>query len=155
MKHNAEPEHIEQRCLFDWAQKHEARLHELRCLFAVPNGRGRSKMEAAKLKAEGVKRGVPDVWLPVPRDGYHGLVCEMKAPGELNDVSEDQQKWHGELRNQGYLVLVADHWRSAWNVIVRYLGRPDLCLLVPSAFTRAAVTEFLDDREERQKESAR
>lgn len=129
--HNREPEHLEQRCLFDWIDKHLVRIPDLRGAFAVPNGRGRSRMEAGKLKAEGVRRGVPDVWLAVPRDGYHGLVCEFKAPGKLRDVSPEQEAWHRFLRDQGYLVIVSDNWRSAWNLIVRYLGRADLCMEVP------------------------
>lgn len=131
MSHNQEPEHVEQRALFDWAAKHEHRLPALRLLFAVPNGRGRSKMEAGKLKAEGVKRGVPDVWLPVPSQGYHGLVIEMKAPGELARCRDDQQQWLDQLQAQGYRTLLSDNWREAWNIIVGYLGRSELRIEVP------------------------
>ena len=47
------------------------------CYWAVPNGGKRSKAEAGRLKAEGVKSGVPD--LTVVHDGmYYGL--EVKKP---------------------------------------------------------------------------
>ena len=123
-----EREHLEQRALFRWAAMHEARLPELGLLFAVPNGRKRTAAEAGKLKAEGVKSGVPDVWLPVPRQGYHGLVIEMKAPGKLANTSEAQDRWIERLQDQGWCVGVCDRWQHAWNLLARYLGHPDLVI---------------------------
>ena len=50
------------------------------CYWAVPNGGKRSKSEANRLKAEGVKSGVPDI--TVLYDGkYYGL--EVKRPATL------------------------------------------------------------------------
>jgi hypothetical protein len=94
----------------------------------VPNGRGRSKMEAGKLKAEGVKRGVLDVWLPVRRRCHSGLVIEVKAPGERNHTSPEQRWWIDFLERQGFMVAVYDNWRKAWNHLMAYLDRPDLVL---------------------------
>lgn len=36
-------------------------------VFAIPNGGSRNKAEAAKLKAEGVSAGVPDLFIPIPK----------------------------------------------------------------------------------------
>ena len=46
---------------------------------------------AANLKKEGVKRGVPDICLPVSRGKYHGLYIEMKAG--KNKPSKEQKEW--------------------------------------------------------------
>ncbi len=119
-----EPEHAEQAALLYWVRLHEARYPELRWLYAVPNGRGRSKSEAGKLKAEGVKRGVPDLALDVARDGYHGLRIEMKAPGKLGTVSPDQRAWHEHLTTEGYMIAIRDDWRDAWCALMFYLGYP-------------------------------
>ena len=54
-------EHVEQAALFRWAEFARARLPELTLLHAIPNGGHRHKATAARLKAEGVKRGVPDL----------------------------------------------------------------------------------------------
>lgn len=39
----------------------------------------RDKATAVALKRQGVKAGVPDICLPVARNGYHGLHIELKA----------------------------------------------------------------------------
>lgn len=119
-----EPEHVEQKAVFYWAALHQARVPELDMFYAIPNGRGRSKAEAGKLKAEGVKRGVPDIALDVARRGKHGLRIEMKAPGALNTVSADQEIWIARLEAEGYEVHVCDRWQNAWNVLMDYLGYP-------------------------------
>ena len=47
-------------------------------LFHVPNGGRRSKGEAVRFKAQGVRPGVLDYFLPVARGGHHGLAIELK-----------------------------------------------------------------------------
>ena len=68
-----QPEAEHQAALFRWASLVSLRLPELRLLFAVPNGGHRHRAVAARLKDEGVKAGVPDLFLPVPRGAFHGL----------------------------------------------------------------------------------
>ena len=48
-------------------------------LFAVPNGGGRSKVEAGIMKAEGVTAGVSDMILLMPNYYYHSLCIEFKC----------------------------------------------------------------------------
>lgn len=48
-------------------------------LFSIPNGGNRNVITATRLKAEGCTRGVPDLFLSVPKGGYGGLFIEMKA----------------------------------------------------------------------------
>lgn len=113
-------EHTEQAALFEWAQWAEPRLPELRYLFAVPNGGKRDKVTAARLKEEGVKAGVPDVWLPVARQGFHGLVLEMKYG--KNAPTEEQTAWLAFLYKQGYSIAICYGWTIAAICIVSYLG---------------------------------
>ena len=58
-------EHLHQKALFEWADRMEGAWPELRLMYAIPNGGLRTKAQAGKLKAEGVKPGVPDIHLPV------------------------------------------------------------------------------------------
>lgn len=113
-------EHDEQAALFQLAALEQAKLPDLDMLFAIPNGGARHKGVAGKLKAEGVKRGVPDVCLPVARCGYHGLYVEMKrqAGGELSPA---QREWIRRLRANGYAVAVAHGVDQAWECIRAYL----------------------------------
>lgn len=80
----------EQVTLFSWAAVQA--IPELALLYHIPNGGSRHKAEAARLRAEGVRAGVPDLCLPVPRGGFHGLYIELKRlrGGRL---SEQQRAW--------------------------------------------------------------
>jgi len=123
-KRPVEREHFEQVALFDWAAYHLKRLPELALLFAIPNGGKRSKAVAGKLKAEGVKSGVPDICLPVARGSYHGLYIELKAKG--GKASTNQLVWLEKLRDQDYYACVCVGWESARNVIESYLAEKRL-----------------------------
>jgi hypothetical protein len=112
-------EHAEQAALFRWAEFARARLPELALLYAVPNGGHRHKATAARLKAEGVKRGVPDVCLPVARSGAHGLYIELKT--ERGKPTPEQLGWIRALRRQGYAAEVCRGWESACSMIEHYL----------------------------------
>ena len=77
--------------------------------------------EAARFKAEGVKAGVPDLFLPVPRCEKHGLWIEMKRR-EGGRVSEHQSEWIQQLLAQGYAVEVCYGWEEASKVLLGYLS---------------------------------
>lgn len=70
-------------------------------------------------RAAGVKKGVPDLCLPVPCGDYHGLYIEMKAPN--GRTSPEQDWWLDELRGQGYRAAVCYCWEDAATVILNYL----------------------------------
>lgn len=111
----------EQASLMSWAGMQSFRHPELSLLFHIPNGGGRSKAEAGRFKAEGVKAGVPDLFLPVSRGGYHGLFLEMKRRSG-GRVSPDQKAWMEDLRGQGFAAEVCCGWEQAAEVIENYLG---------------------------------
>lgn len=96
-------ERREQVALFRWAAMHAHQYPELRLMFAVPNGMAaRSPITVRKMKAEGLRPGVPDIWLPVASAGCHGLAIELKVPP--NDLTDEQAWWAGELRQRGWRV---------------------------------------------------
>lgn len=108
---------------------------ELRWLHAIPNGGYRDKITAGKLKAEGVKRGIPDIFLPLPIIGYAGLYVELKRPQTTKagtrkatiidqaagSTSDLQDEAIGHLRRVGYAVSVCFDWRSAAREIETYI----------------------------------
>ena len=112
-------EHNEQVAVFQWAAYNEATYPELKYLFAVPNGGQRNVIVASKLKAEGVKRGVPDIWLPVARGGFHGLVIELKA--DKGRKTPEQEAWLQFLFAQGYFAGCVWGADAAIGIIERYL----------------------------------
>ncbi len=89
--------------------------------FAIPNGGDRHVVVGAKMKAEGVRAGVPDLMLAVPRGGYHGLFIELKRQ-RGGRVSNTQQTIMDGLRAHGYRCEVCKGWIAARAVIEDYLG---------------------------------
>ena len=112
-------EHNEQVKLFAWAHWAGIDHPELSLMFAIPNGGRRDAVTGARLKEEGVKAGVPDVFLPVIRQGLGGLFIELKAG--TNKPSAKQSQWLDELRRAGYAAEAAWGAEEAKTLIMRYL----------------------------------
>jgi len=110
----------EQKNLFKWAAGNRGKHPELELMFHIPNGGKRDAVTGANLKAQGVKAGVPDICLPVPRGAFHGLYIEMKYG--KNKLTADQKWWLVALSQQGYATAVCYTWESAKTVILSYLG---------------------------------
>ncbi len=113
-------EHKEQVTLFRWVALVRSSHPELELLHAIPNGGHRHKVVAARLKAEGVKRGVPDLCLPVASNGSHGLYIEMKT--RKGRLSEYQKFWAEALLANGYRFELCRSWQEAALTIADYLG---------------------------------
>jgi len=96
-------EHEEQRNFVRWFRQTYPDVR----IFAIPNGGGRSKTTAGKLKAEGVSPGVPYIF---------GTACalwiEMKRQ-KGGSVSLEQKDWHQYLISIGHKVLIAKGFADA------------------------------------------
>jgi hypothetical protein len=127
-------EHDVQCAVVMWAALQAAKWPALKLLFAIPNGahlgaerkqlaKGGSvalgAIRARKLKAEGMRPGVPDLCLPVACGGYHGLFVEMKT--ESGKVRPEQEEWIEALREQGYCAVVARGDEEARAVLLAYV----------------------------------
>lgn len=112
-------EDTEQMWLFDWALLQSGKYPELSLMFHIPNGGKRDVREAARFKRMGVKPGVPDIFLPVPRGKFHGLFIEMKAP--KGKTSEYQEQWLSELAAKGYDTAVCFGFEEARKKILEYI----------------------------------
>ena len=86
----------------------------------IPNGGYRNPREAHNLKLQGVKPGVPDLFLPVARGGWHGLFIEMKRQ-KGGRLSDDQKAWIDALTDQHYLAVRADGAEQACEILYKYL----------------------------------
>jgi len=117
-------EHSQQAAFFCWASKQEH--YALAFMFAVPNGGLRNKVQASKLKAEGVKPGVPDVFLPFPCGQFAGLYLEFKKPGteghKSGGLKPEQVKYREYLTKVGYSHKVCFSWLQAATFVVEYLN---------------------------------
>lgn len=95
---------------------------ELGYIYAIPNGGQRDPRVARMMVAEGVSKGVPDLCLPVPKKGSHGLYIEMKSKD--GDLKPTQECWRDYLIGQGYRHIVCRSADEAFNAIWDYLNEP-------------------------------
>ena len=120
-------EEVEQARLLEWCQKPSVQklMPALRWLHHSPNGGKRDAFTGGQMKALGVRRGFPDLILPMA--SYNswkiGLAIEMKAPG--GRTSPEQRAWLDMLALQGWTVDVCYSADEARAALIRYLLPPD------------------------------
>jgi hypothetical protein len=87
--------------------------------FAIPNGGQRNIIVATKLKAEGVKSGVLDTFLAVPRYSYSGFFIEFKSG--KNKMTDNQKEFAEAVENKGYKTATIYTLEDFINQINSYL----------------------------------
>lgn len=95
-------------------------IPQLKFIFAIPNGERRDAITGSRLKAAGVKPGVPDIFIPIPASGYHGAYLELKRK-KGGRVSDAQDTYIDFLSSQGYACYVCTDWREAIATVRDYL----------------------------------
>lgn len=111
---------IQQAVIRWWAMAYRGLgVADERLLYAYPAQGKRSPANAARMKAEGLRAGICDMFLAVPRGTFHGLFIEMKKPG--GRLSPEQAKMIQLFVSQGYYVTVQDSFVGAKNLIEHYL----------------------------------
>ena len=104
---------------FRWCHMMGGRDQRLDVIFAVPNGGYRTKATAGRLKAEGVRSGVWDIFVPVQMGQHCGMWIEMKAG--KNSLTPGQIAFR-ESVGDAYLWFVAYSWDEAVEATCLYLG---------------------------------
>jgi hypothetical protein len=108
-------------------------IPELKWLHAIHNQGHGDAVRGGKAKAEGVKAGVWDIFLPVPIelyatnkentsfDWFHGLYIEMKVG--YNKLSDEQLLFQEYAKDVGYKCDdVCYSWIEARDAMLDYLG---------------------------------
>lgn len=95
-------------------------IEEYELIFHIPNEGKRTKKNGARLKREGLKKGIPDLCMPVPRMGFHGLYIELKKDS-TKKASKEQQEWLFKLEQQGYATSLCYGANEAINLITAYM----------------------------------
>ena len=95
--------------------------HLAKLLFAIPNGGKRNIVTAVKLKAEGVRAGVWDMFLALPTKHYAGLFIEMKVG--KNKLTKAQEEFGDKMTRQGYFCVVCYNLDQFMDAIESYLSR--------------------------------
>ena len=119
-------EHEEQAAVITWTDAHILELPCLDWLYAIPNGiplPGNAKTRARiinHMKAEGMKPGVPDLFLPFPAREYHGMFIEMKKDAS-GKPSEGQVEFIDYANSVGYHCEVCGGRQAAIDALKWYL----------------------------------
>ncbi|KGA43200.1 hypothetical protein KU75_00330 [Pectobacterium odoriferum] len=118
VSHQAELE--EQAALIEWADKtviDGIKIGDY--LLHIPNEGKRGPKAARDAKRLGLRTGVPDLFLALPRGGYAGLWIEMKARG--GKLSVQQEVWLNRLEDVGYRAVCCFGIDQAVENIANYL----------------------------------
>lgn len=119
-------EHDQQVLVIQWAARHEGRWPELRWLHSSLNGIYIPASAATRVRiirhmqAEGMKKGIPDLCLPVARRGFHGLYIEMKRD-DGGVLSKEQKEFMAFAEAQGYRDQVCYGYEDAVKELEWYL----------------------------------
>ena len=113
-------EDTEQLAVIAWCDGYALADPRARLLLHIPNGGARHIATAARLRRLGVRRGVPDLFLPVAVEPYHGLWIEMKRR-KGGRVSPERRGWIETLQAEGYAVAVALGADEAIFAVLAYL----------------------------------
>ena len=114
-------EDTEQIHLMRWCVFMETRWPELKTIYHIPNEGKRGISNGAKLKEMGMKPGMPDICLPVPRCGFAALYIEMKRVGRK--PSKNQLERIKDLIDAGNCCAICEGADAAIEVITAYMGR--------------------------------
>ncbi len=114
-------EHEEQAALIKWWNLYALARHmPSLLLMAIPNGGRRTTTTGARLHAEGVRAGIPDLFLAIARGEWHGLWLEMKRR-KGGFLTDQQRTALLALKLEGYSTAVCYGWDEARAAILDYL----------------------------------
>lgn len=111
-------EQSEQESLIRWCDNHPDRRVSL--IYSHLNGLRASIGAIVKAKKAGARKGVPDLFLPVPCGQYHGLYIEMKRI-KGGKLYPEQKDWLKNLSDLGYMAVICKGHEEAIAVIIEYM----------------------------------
>lgn len=91
-------------------------------IYAIPNGGDRDIRVASRLKAEGVKPGVLDVFVSHPSGTLPGMYIEFKAG--KNKLTQEQAAFADRQMKAGYPVIIARDSLNAFQAVKKYFDNP-------------------------------
>lgn len=86
----------------------------------IANEGKRSARYGAELKRLGMRKGFPDLFVPIANNGYHGLFIELKRDVTRKPTKE-QLSWISKLNKAGYYATVCYGADAAIREIKKYL----------------------------------
>lgn len=119
-KRNQPESALQQQCVewFDWYYPN-LKLN----LFSIPNEGARTAANGARMKAQGRRAGVADMFLAVAENGFHGLFIEFKVG--KGKQTESQKLFQEKVHKQNYYYFVVNTYEMFKYLMTDYLGNPN------------------------------
>ena len=120
----------EQAALFYYLDSQTGKYPDLALAYHVPNGANYGPnpklrvIQATRMRRIGLKKGVPDVVIPIARGGYHGLYIEMKRTKQGSEWTEEQKWYAMALTRQGYKTELCYGATPAIKAVADYMMQP-------------------------------
>jgi len=116
-------EHFEQVTFFNEIKKLGQTDYRYELIFAIPNSGSRSYGALSYYRAEGLRKGIPDIFVAYPSGRFHGCFIEMKrVGGKYTDLSQSQVDWLAKLAFAGYKTMVGFGSLNALEQLKTYFG---------------------------------
>ncbi len=106
-----------QSAFLDWLFYNHRNIFDV--TFAPSNEGRRTAKEAYFAKRRGLKPGVPDLFIPVARSGFHGLFIELKILP--NKATPSQLRMMALLTLQNYRCIICYTLEAMIQVFQEYL----------------------------------
>ncbi|HEJ9120496.1 TPA: VRR-NUC domain-containing protein [Serratia marcescens] len=117
-----QPELEEQAALIEWGAKTVIDSNRIGdYLIHIPNERKRGPKAARDAKLLGLRDGVPDLFLALPRNGYAGLWIEMKSITGIATL--EPIDWMSKLQNKGYSVVLSHSFSIVKDSVMKYMEK--------------------------------
>lgn len=113
------PEQIEHIKLMDWVRS-KSHIHPF--VFHIGNERKTSVQQGKLLKRMGIKAGVSDLFIGIPRGEWHGMFLELKAG--KNKPTKAQELFMQDFASQGYYCVWCQGFEEAKKLILEYVEIP-------------------------------
>lgn len=94
---------------------------QLTRIFAIHNQGHGDAIRGVKAKAEGVKAGVPDIFVPICVDHCAGLFIELKRPKQKIKDESKQDDWRQYLNSACYQSHECVGWEAAVERVKLYV----------------------------------
>jgi hypothetical protein len=118
-EYSGDAEHWEQCFVLHFFKINYPDIYDM--MFAVPNAGKRGRTEGPKMISQGLRSGIPDIFVDIATDPYHGLRIELKKTlGSTSDVSDNQWIWIEKYEKRGYMAGVAIGYRECICLVLSY-----------------------------------
>lgn len=114
-------EATEQRRIIAYCESMSAYNSDYKMIYHIPNEGKRKERTGANLKRIGMKKGVPDLCVAVPKLNLHGLYIELKLNNKKK-VTNEQIQWIEDLTKRGYAATVCFNGDEAITLITAYIN---------------------------------